>query len=74
MAIQPVFNHYKAVTYVCAYWSKTEDECCQGMSEAVKESLEANLSNYAQMRSIAQAYLSKKECSLQEAVYHIRPE
>ena len=24
--IQPVFNHYKAVTYMCAYFSKSEDE------------------------------------------------
>ena len=25
--IQPVFNHYKAVTYMCAYLSKYENEC-----------------------------------------------
>ena len=74
MDIQPVFNHYKAVSYMCAYLSKTEDECSQAMSEAVKESLEANFSNYEQMHSIAQAYSSKRECSLQEAVYHIMPE
>ena len=24
--IQPVFNHYKAVTYMCLYFSKTKDE------------------------------------------------
>ena len=61
MDIQPVFNHCKAVTYMCEYLSKTENECSQAMSEAVKESLEANFSNYEQMRSIAQAYSSKRE-------------
>ena len=59
---------------MCVYLSKTEDECSQAMSEAVKESLEANFSNYEQMHSIAQAYSSKRECSLQEEVYHIMPE
>ena len=29
--IQPVINHYKAVTYMCAYFSKSEDETSQAM-------------------------------------------
>ena len=48
MDIQPVFNHYKAVSYMCAYLSKREDECSQAMREAVKESLEANFSRCIQ--------------------------
>ena len=35
--IQPVFNHYKAVSYMCAYFSKSEDEVSKGMQEAAKE-------------------------------------
>ena len=27
MDIQPVFNHCKAVAYICAYLSKSEREC-----------------------------------------------
>ena len=42
--IQPFFNHYKAVSYMCAYFSKSEDES----SEAMK----INLSNYEQMKAI----------------------
>ena len=34
MEIQPVFNEYKAVTYMCKYFSKTEDQCSQAMKEA----------------------------------------
>ena len=34
--IQPVFNHYKTVAYMCAYLSKIEDECSQVMSQACK--------------------------------------
>ena len=32
MGIQPVFNHYKAVAYMCAYLSKSEDECSLAMT------------------------------------------
>ena len=31
--IQPVFNHYKAVTYMCAYFSKTKNE----ISKVIKQ-------------------------------------
>ena len=27
MGIQPVFNEFKAVAYMCQYFSKTEDQC-----------------------------------------------
>ena len=35
--IQPVFDEYKAVTYLCHYFSKTEDRCSQVMKQAAKE-------------------------------------
>ena len=35
--IQPVFNHYKAVAYMCAYLSKSEDECPHEMKQAVED-------------------------------------
>ena len=46
MDIQPVFNHYKAVVYMCAYLSKTEIECCLAMKQAVRDAFEKELSNY----------------------------
>ena len=72
--IQPVFNYYKAITYMCSYLSKEEDECSQAMKQAFKETLESGASYYEQMKSVAHAYSSKRECSLQEAVYHFMPE
>ena len=74
MDIQPVFNEYKAVAYMCAYLSKTENSCTLAMSQAVTESLESKKSNYEQMHTIAHAYAANRECSVQEAVYHILPE
>ena len=69
--IQPVFNHYKAVAYMCAYLSKSEDECSQAMNQAVKEAFEDKLDNYQQMKSVAQTYINKRECSIQECLYQV---
>ena len=73
MDIQPVFNHYKAVAYMCTYLSKSEEECSLAMTQAVRDAFERELDNYQQMRSAANAYLNKKECTLQECVYHVLP-
>ena len=74
MDIQPVFNHYKAITYMCSYLCKVEDECSQTMKQAVKETFENNLDSYQKMKTVAHAYATKRECSVQEAVYHVIPE
>ena len=37
MDIQPVFNHYKAVAYMCAYLPKSESECSVAMKQAVQK-------------------------------------
>ena len=30
--LQPVFNHYKCITYVCSYFTKDETECSQAIN------------------------------------------
>ena len=52
---------------MCAYFS-------EAMKQAAKEALNTNKPNIEQMRSIARAYATKKECSVQEAVYLVMPE
>ena len=59
---------------MCSYLSKQEDECSQAMKQAFKESLERGAGSYEQMKSVAHAYVSKRECSLQKAVYQVIPE
>ena len=73
MDIQLVFNHYKAVAYMCAYLSKSEIECSVLMKQAAQDAFEKELDNYEQMKSVANAYINKNECSIQECVYHILP-
>ncbi|XP_066925712.1 uncharacterized protein [Clytia hemisphaerica] len=72
--IQPVFNYYKAATYMCAYLSKTEDEISHAMTQAVKDAFENGGDKYEQMKSVAHAYVSKREVSVQEAVYLSMPQ
>ena len=43
------------------------------MNQAFNEAKASKLTNYDQMKSIARAYFMKRECSVQEAVYHIMP-
>ncbi len=42
--LQPVFNHYKCITYVCSYFTKDETECSQAIINAAKEAKQSNLS------------------------------
>ena len=35
--LRPVFNHYKTETYVCACFSKIENETSKSMKQAIKE-------------------------------------
>ena len=38
--IQPVFNYYKAVAYMCVSVSKSESECSLAMKKAVPDAFE----------------------------------
>ena len=54
--------------------SKSEDQCSQAMRDGAKEVFENNLHHYETMKTVSRAYLSKSECSVQEAVYDTLPE
>ena len=41
--IQPVFNLYEAVAYMCAYLSKSEDGSSHAMKQAVENAFEKKL-------------------------------
>ena len=40
-----VFNHYKAVAHIYAYFSKSENECSLAMKQAVRDAFEKELNN-----------------------------
>ena len=49
---------------MCAYLSENEDEWSQAMSQALKEAFQDKLDNYQQMKSVAQTFVNKRECSI----------
>lgn len=72
--LQPVFDHYKCITYVCSYFTKDETECSQAIMTAAKESKAGNLSIREGLTKIGAALLSSREVSSQECVYRCMPE
>ena len=72
--LQPVFNHYKCITYVCSYFTKDETECSQAIINATREAKTNNLSVAEGLRKIGAAFLSTREVSSQECVYRCMPE
>ena len=73
MDVQPVFNEYKEATYMRQHFSKIEDQCSQVMKKVAKEAFENNMHYHGTMKTIAKAYLSIRQCSVTQAVYHILP-
>ena len=73
MDIQPVFNHYREVEYMSVHLSKSENECSVAMNQAVRDAFKKELNTYEQMKSVANAYINEKECSIQECVYQFLP-
>ena len=58
---------------MCACLSKSENECSVAMKQAVRDAFEKELNNCEQMKSVPNVYINKKECSIQECIYHILP-
>ena len=51
--------------------SKSEDGCSQVMKHKIQDAMDYKLALYDQTRSISHTYLNKRECSVQECVFHI---
>ena len=62
--MQPVFNEYKTVTYMCQNFSKIVDQCSQAMKQAAKETFDNNIYHHDPMKTIVKTYLTNKECSV----------
>ncbi len=72
--LQPVFNHYKCITYVCSHFTKDETECSQAIASAAKEAKNTNMNVRDGLKKIGAAFLSTREVSSQECVYRCMPE
>ena len=59
--LQPVFNHYKCIMYVCSYFTKDETKRSQVIMNAAKEAKAANLSVRDGLKKISAAFSSTRE-------------
>ena len=64
----PLFNHYKCITYVCSYFTKDETECSQAIVNAAKEAKAENMSVRDGLKKIGAAFLITREVSSQECL------
>ena len=53
------------------YFSKAEDETSEAIKQTAKEVLNVGRTEFETIKAIANAYSTKRECSVQEAAYHI---
>ena len=53
------------MTYICQYFSKTEDQCSQAMKQADRKIFENNMHLHDTMKAIAKTYSGNRECSVQ---------
>ena len=67
--LQPVFDHYKCITYVCSYFTKDETECSQAIINAAKEAKAAIMNVRDGLKKIGAAEVSSQEC-----IYRCMPE
>ncbi len=58
--LQPVFNHYKCITYVCSYFTKDETECSQAIASAAKEAKNTNMNVSDGLKKIGAAFSFNK--------------
>lgn len=72
--LQPVFDHYKCITYICSYFTKDETDCSQAIMNAAKEANAGNMNIRDDFRKMGAAFLSTREVSSQEFVYRCMPE
>ena len=71
IGLQPVYNHYKAVSYMTAYFSKSTLEA---MKQAVQETKLQNLSARVTMKKLAYSFTCSRQMSIQEDFYLCLPE
>ena len=67
--LQPVFDRYKCITYVCSYFITDETQCSQAIMNAAKEAKAGNMEIREGLSKIDAAFLSFREVSSQFVMY-----
>ena len=74
MDSQTVFDYYQTVSYISAYFSKSESETSQDLLQTCSDIRSMNLNVREVMHKLASYYLISRKVSLPAAVYNSLPE
>ena len=74
MNIQPGFNEYKAMTYLCQYFWDPKDQYTRALKQAVKEAFGNNMDHQGTMKEITKRNLNTREFSVYETIYDVLSE
>ena len=74
MDLEPVYNYYKAISYMTAYFSNSGSETSEALKQVVNEMRNQNLKTKEAMQKLSQEFISARQLSVQEAVYLCLPE
>ena len=72
--LQPVYNYYKAVSYLTAYFSKSENSTSEAMKQVVHEIKLQNLSARIAMKKLTCSFICSRQMSVRETVCLCLPE
>ena len=64
MDLQPVLNYYKAVSYMCAYFKKSETESSEALKQAAKEAKTLQLNTREAMYKAVSAFATSQQVSI----------
>lgn len=62
--LQPVYDYYTAVSYMAAYFSKSETDTTEAMKHAVDKIRTQSIGNRKAMYKLAKAFISARQFSL----------
>ena len=71
--LQPVYNYYKAISYLASYFSKSKTETSEALKQTLNGIRNQNLKIKETMRKLSQAFISARQLSVREAVYLCLP-
>ena len=69
ISLQPVNKYYEAVSYMTAYFSKSENSTSEAMKQSVQEIKLQNLSAKVATKKLADSFICSRQMSVQENVY-----
>lgn len=70
--IQPVVNDYRALAFMCQYFTKTKEQCSQAIKQRVNETFESTIFHLDTIKIIPKVCISNRKCSVQKILLELK--